>query len=91
MVKILKEEYEKRGRPLDHTGWSPKEVRQYMSWQFDTQKPRKKDKTGGFSWLLPEKSGQGRPAPLPKEVQELVDGSDGSRNHLFNVVIGFGW
>jgi hypothetical protein len=69
MIKTLKEEYEKRGRPLDSTGWSPKEVRQFMSWQFEVQKPKKKDKIGGFSWLLPEKGSGGRPAALPTEVR----------------------
>ena len=69
MVKLLKDEYKKRGQPLDSTGWSPKEVRQFMTWQFDVQKPKKKDSIGGFSWLLPEKGIGGRPASMPKEVK----------------------
>ena len=90
MIKTLKEEYEKRGRPLDSTGWSPKEVRQFMSWQFEVQKPKKKDKIGGFSWLLPEKGSGGRPAALPTEVRNH---SAASRNiwgsNILYIVVPF--
>lgn len=70
MFAQAKSRYETRGKPAAHTGWGPKEMHLYMKYQHHLIKKGtlRRSKLGGYSWDLPAKSADGRPAPLPKAV-----------------------
>ena len=76
-------QYEKRGRPTSHTGWSVKEQHMYMRWQLSLFKRGllRRQEVGGFAWKLPEKGKHGKPAPLPDEVVEFSRRGAGSQVH----------
>ncbi|CAE7724624.1 unnamed protein product, partial [Symbiodinium sp. CCMP2592] len=77
VVRAAQGQYERRNRPAARTGWGVNEMHSFCKWQMrEFQKGRvKKEAMGGWAWKLPAKDPEtGAPAPLPKEVQDYVDG-----------------
>ena len=63
-------QYETRGSPAASTGWNAKQIHLFTKGQlaqFEVKKVRR-SALGGHAWLLPKKSSDGKPAPLPAAV-----------------------
>ena len=57
VIQAAQSQYVRRGSPAQVTGWGPDEIHLYMRWQFSQLKKGKvkKNKLGGWGWLLPKK------------------------------------
>ena len=68
MIEAVQREYDRRGRPLEYTGWSIGEVRTFM--QARMKKLEVGDDVGVFAHMLPKRPSQHEPAPLPAWTQD---------------------
>ncbi len=69
MLKVTAAEYNRRGRPLEHTRWSPEDVHRYMRAYLRTKQPN--DDMGAYGHLLPKALENGTPSALPEFVLEF--------------------
>ncbi|CAL1155332.1 unnamed protein product [Cladocopium goreaui] len=67
------DQYNRRNKPAESTGWSSAEIHKYMQWQLDlySKGKLKKSQVGGYAWKLPKRDPNGQPPPLPEEVLEF--------------------
>ena len=74
MISAAKAQYLRRAQPAQSTGWCANDIHRYMKYQLHQYKTGalKRSSVGGFSWLLPKKGPDGRPAELPQEVLEFL-------------------
>ena len=81
VIQAAQSQYVRRGSPAQVTGWGPDEIHLYMRWQFSQLKKGKvkKNKLGGWGWLLPKKAESGEPAPLPDEVIQFNEAKVGDQ------------
>ena len=72
MLEAVRDEYIRRGKPLEYTGWEMPEVRQFMMAHLRRSKPG--DDVGASRRLLPKRPSPDEPAPMPQWV--LDQGED---------------
>ena len=66
MLKAVAKEYQRRGRPMESTGWTPEQVVAYMEHRMPTLKSGAD--VGVFAHFLPKRSADGTPAALPDGI-----------------------
>lgn len=67
MLEACQAEYERRGKPLQHTGW---DIRQVRPWMLHHLKGLKEgEDCGAYSYLLPERKSAMEAAPLPSHLR----------------------
>ncbi|CAJ1439296.1 unnamed protein product [Effrenium voratum] len=75
LQEIFSNEYNRRGRPVEHTQWDPDTVRRYMRYRLS--KLRVGQNCGCYKHNLPAAGADNTPAPLPAEVIAWEKSSEG--------------